>query len=51
MSNEIPIAIIGGGVIGCAVAWELSKKHQGIFLFENEQQEMCHLKNCFNYGG
>ena len=34
MSNDIPIAIIGGGVIGCAVAWELSKVHQGIFLFE-----------------
>ena len=28
----IPIAVIGGGVIGCAVAWELSKKHQGVFL-------------------
>ncbi|MFZ0448204.1 MAG: FAD-dependent oxidoreductase [Desulfatiglandaceae bacterium] len=34
MSNDIPIAIIGGGVVGCAVAWELSKTHEGIFLFE-----------------
>ncbi len=28
------IAIIGGGVIGCAVAWELSKEHGDVFLFE-----------------
>jgi len=28
------IAIIGGGVIGCAVAWELSKRYEDIFLFE-----------------
>ena len=34
MSNEIQIAIIGGGVIGCAVARELSRRYQGIFLFE-----------------
>lgn len=32
--NEIKIAIIGGGVIGCAAAWELSKKYSDIFLFE-----------------
>jgi len=32
--NEIKIAIIGGGVIGCAVARELSKEHEDIFLFE-----------------
>ena len=34
MSYEINIAIVGGGVIGCAVAWELSKQHKDIFLFE-----------------
>jgi L-2-hydroxyglutarate oxidase LhgO len=28
------IAIIGGGAIGCAVAWELSKEHRDVFLFE-----------------
>ncbi|MFC1822782.1 NAD(P)/FAD-dependent oxidoreductase [Thermodesulfobacteriota bacterium] len=32
--SEIAIAIIGGGVIGCAVAQELSKRYQGIYLFE-----------------
>jgi L-2-hydroxyglutarate oxidase LhgO len=32
--TDIDIAIIGGGVIGCAVAWELSKKYERIFLFE-----------------
>jgi len=30
----IQIAVIGGGVIGCAVARELSKRHRGIFVFE-----------------
>lgn len=34
MENEIGIAVIGGGVIGCAVAWHLSLRHEGIFLFE-----------------
>jgi L-2-hydroxyglutarate oxidase LhgO len=34
LSSEILIAIIGGGVIGCAVARELSSRYQGIFLFE-----------------
>ena len=34
MANDIEIAIIGGGVIGCAVAWELSRYADQIFLFE-----------------
>jgi L-2-hydroxyglutarate oxidase LhgO len=34
LSSEIPIAIIGGGVVGCAVARELSRRYKGIFLFE-----------------
>lgn len=34
MSSDIAIAIIGGGVIGCAVARELSRTYDGIFLFE-----------------
>ncbi len=28
------IVVIGGGVIGCAVAWELSQAYEDIFLFE-----------------
>ncbi|MCP4623867.1 MAG: FAD-dependent oxidoreductase [bacterium] len=34
MTNEINIAIVGGGVIGCAVALELSRRYKDIFLFE-----------------
>ena len=34
MENEISIAIIGGGVVGCAAAWELSHGYDNIFLFE-----------------
>jgi L-2-hydroxyglutarate oxidase LhgO len=34
LANEIEIAIIGGGVVGCAVAWELSGHYKNVFLFE-----------------
>ena len=34
LANEVEIAIIGGGVVGCAVAWELSGHYNDIFLFE-----------------
>ncbi len=29
MSESIPITIIGGGVCGCAVAWEISRRFEG----------------------
>ena len=31
---KIDIAIIGGGVVGCAISWELSKAYESVFLFE-----------------
>jgi len=34
VSEKINIAIIGGGIIGCWVALELSKRESDIFLFE-----------------
>jgi len=34
MSEEIAVAIIGGGIVGCCIAWELSKVTAGIFVFE-----------------
>ena len=34
MASGISIAIIGGGVIGCAIAAELALSFEGIFLFE-----------------
>jgi L-2-hydroxyglutarate oxidase LhgO len=34
LEHDIFIAVIGGGVIGCAAAWELSRHYEGIFLFE-----------------
>ena len=34
MTDHISIAIIGGGVVGCAVALALSEKNKDIFLFE-----------------
>jgi len=32
--EKIQITIIGGGVVGCAIAWQLSKRHKDIFVFE-----------------
>jgi len=34
MSEEINIAIVGGGIVGCWLALELSKTENDIFLFE-----------------
>jgi L-2-hydroxyglutarate oxidase LhgO len=34
LENEIAIAIVGGGVVGCAIAWELSGDYDNVFLFE-----------------
>ena len=34
MSDQINIAIVGGGVIGCAVAMELSGRYEHVVLFE-----------------
>jgi L-2-hydroxyglutarate oxidase LhgO len=34
MTDQLNIAIIGGGIVGCCLAWELSKLHEEIFVFE-----------------
>jgi len=34
LTDEILIAVVGGGVIGCAVARDLSRRYKGVFLFE-----------------
>lgn len=34
MSERVPITIVGAGVVGCAIAYQLSKKYDGIFVFE-----------------
>ncbi len=34
MTEKINIAVIGGGIIGCAVAWDLSERYEGVFVFE-----------------
>ncbi len=34
MTDTIDIAIVGGGVIGCALALELSGRYENVFLFE-----------------
>jgi len=34
VSEGVDIAIIGGGIVGCSLAWELSKARGNIFVFE-----------------
>jgi len=34
LSEKIGVAIIGGGIVGCWIAFELSKKENEVFLFE-----------------
>lgn len=34
MGEKIQIAIIGGGIVGCCVALELSKDHEDVYVFE-----------------
>jgi len=34
MNVDVEIAVIGGGVVGCSVAWVLSETFDNIFLFE-----------------
>lgn len=34
MSTRISIAIVGGGAVGCAVAWALSRAYSDVFVFE-----------------
>jgi glycerol-3-phosphate dehydrogenase len=35
--EKVFCTIVGGGVVGCAIAHELSKHHKGIFLFEKNR--------------
>ncbi|MCX7703911.1 MAG: NAD(P)/FAD-dependent oxidoreductase [Planctomycetota bacterium] len=35
--EKVFCSIVGGGVVGCAIAYELSQKYQGIFLFEKNR--------------
>jgi L-2-hydroxyglutarate oxidase LhgO len=34
MTDRINVAIIGGGVVGCWIALEAARQHDGVFLFE-----------------
>ena len=34
MVRSVDVAIIGGGVIGCSIAYELSKKRMNCIVFE-----------------
>ena len=37
MLRSVDVAIIGGGVIGCSIAYEISKKGMSCIVFEKNQ--------------
>ena len=39
MSEKINIAIIGGGIIGCCLAFELKKTEEDIYVFEKDKEK------------
>ncbi len=50
MPEKIPITIIGAGVIGCAIAYQLSKKHQEILVIEKNPKVTAENQSSRNSG-
>ncbi len=50
MPEKIPITIIGAGVIGCAIAAQLSKKHEEIIVFEKNPKVTAENQSSRNSG-
>ena len=50
MSERVKFTIIGGGVIGCAIAYQLSKKYDEIFVFEKNTQIKAENQSSRNSG-
>ena len=50
MSERIPITIIGAGVIGCAIAYQLSKKHDEIVVIEKNLKVTAENQSSRNSG-
>jgi len=50
MSERVKVTIIGAGVVGCAVAWRLSKKHQDIFVLDKNPRSLSENQSSRNSG-
>jgi len=50
MSEKVKLAIIGGGVIGCALAYQLSQKYDEIFVIEKNDKIKAENQSSRNSG-
>ena len=50
MSERVPITIIGAGVIGCAIAYQLSKKYAEIIVIEKNPKVTSENQSSRNSG-
>ncbi len=50
MAERAQITIIGAGAIGCAIAYQLSKKHDGIFVIEKNPKVTSENQSSRNSG-
>lgn len=50
MTNSVPVVIIGGGVVGCAIACELSKFRDDIFVIEKNDSIISDNQSSRNSG-
>jgi len=50
MSEKVQVTIIGGGVVGCAVAYQLSKRFKEIFIFEKNEKIKAENQSSRNSG-
>lgn len=50
MAERVKITIIGAGVVGCAVAYQLSKKHSEIFVIEKNSKVTAENQSSRNSG-
>ncbi|HDP97966.1 MAG TPA: FAD-dependent oxidoreductase [bacterium] len=50
MSERVPITIIGAGAVGCAIAYQLSKSYQEIFVIEKNSKVTAENQSSRNSG-
>ena len=50
MAERVKITIVGAGVVGCAVAWRLAKKHDEIFVLDKNPRILSENQSSRNSG-
>ena len=50
MSEKVKLTIVGGGLVGCALAYQLSQKYDEIFVFEKNDNIKAENQSSRNSG-